>query len=314
MSQQSNSQDDKVGTVGRLLYLAGVLNMHVARLRSVSNFDFVVADLACYQDVLTRYAGKRLAEARALEIGYGQRPFRLIALNWIGTDAVGIDLDEPVYDLDLQRIARLLKANGVTRTTKSLVRRAIFDPSEYRKLSSVLRAEFGTGQPFDARRLLSGDASRPAVWSSISGELDLILSEDVFEHIPIERIPPVLEMMAKRMRGDSLAIIAPMIFTGISGGHDLDWYPHRVHEGLDGRTPPWGHLTRQSRPADTYLNELRRSDYRRLFERHFDILEEVDLYHRLGEHHLTGERRAQLAGYSDEDLFANKVRFVLRKR
>jgi hypothetical protein len=314
MSQQSNSQDDRIGPIGRMLYLAGVLGMHVARLRAADNFDVILDDLALYEDVLLRHGGKRLATATALEIGYGQRPFRLIALNWIGTNAVGIDLDEPVYRLDLPRIVRLLRANGMVRTAKSLVRRVIFDPSEYRKLASVLRSRYGEGRPFDARRLLSGDASAAAAWSAIPRELDLVLSEDVFEHIPPDRIPPLLDMMAERMRGDSLAIIAPMIFTGISGGHDLDWYPHRVNEPLDGRTPPWGHLVGQARPADTYLNELRRSDYRRLFERRFEILEEVDSYHRLGEQHLTPQRRAELAGYSDEDLFANKVRFVLKKR
>jgi hypothetical protein len=105
-----------------------------------------------------------------------------------------------------------------------------------------------------------------------------------------------------------------MVFTGISGGHDLDWYLHRVPDSLSGRTPPWGHLINESRPADTFLNKLKRSDYRRIFGTYFDILEEADLYDRLGEVYLTKERREKLAEYSDEDLFSNQVRFVLRKR
>jgi SAM-dependent methyltransferase len=290
--------------------------MHINRLLRPNPNDFLSIrdDIAFYQDALRRHSGKQLTSATVLEIGYGQRPFRLIAFYWIGAKIFGVDLDEPIYELNAPRIWRLLKTNSLTRSVKSIVRRIIFDESEYRKLAAMLRSEYGSGRPFDPKTLLSGDVAKSETWAPLPDRIDLVFSEDVFEHIPSRSIPDVLEMIASRVSDQSIVVIAPAIFTGITGGHDLDWYPYRVAERLDGRTPPWGHLTGEAGPADTFLNKLRRSDYRSMFEKHFIIQEEVVLKPQLGQQHLTAERRKILADFSDEDLFSNKVRFVLRKR
>jgi Methyltransferase domain len=311
---RSNSEDVTLGSLQRASYLFTVLGMHIDRLRATHNFRPILDDVAFYQDALQRYAGKQLTSATVLEIGYGQRPFRLIALYWIGVNAFGVDLDEPVYELNATRILRLLKTNSLTRSMKSIFRRAIFDASEYRKLSAMLQGEYGSGRAFDPKRLLSGDSSKSETWAQFPDRIDMVFSEDVFEHIPSQSIPRLLKMMAARMSDQAIAVIKPAIFTGITGGHDLDWYPHRVAETLDGRTVPWGHLTGEAGPADTFLNRLKRSEYRAMFEKDFIILEENDPTPRLGEQYLTSELRAKLAEYSDEDLFSNKIRFVLRKR
>jgi hypothetical protein len=238
----------------------------------------------------------------------------MIALCWIGVDIFGVDLDEPIYELNATRILRLFKTNSLTRSMKSIFRRAVFDPSEYRRISAMLQSVYGSGRPFDPKRLLSGDASESKTWAQLPDRIDMVFSEDVFEHIPSQSIPGVLKMMAARMSDPSIAVISPNIFTGITGGHDLDWYPHRVADKLHGRTVPWGHLTGEAGPADTFLNRLKRSDYRSMFEKDFIILEESEPTPRLGAQYLTSDCRKKLAEYSDEDLFSNKVRFVLRRR
>jgi hypothetical protein len=290
--------------------------MHIDRIRRPNPKDFLSIrdDVSFYQDVLQRYAGRSLTSATVLEIGYGQRPFRLIALYWIGVKIFGVDLDEPIYELNAARIWRLLRTNSLTRSMKSIVRRVIFDEAEYRKLAAMLRSVYGSGRPFDPKTLLSGDVAKDETWAQLPDQIDMVFSEDVFEHIPSQSMPHVLKTIASRVSDQSIVVIAPAIFTGIAGGHDIDWYPHRVANELDGRTPPWGHLTGEAGPVDTFLNKLKRSDYRSMFEKDFIILEEIELSPRLGEQYLTSDRRKQLAEYSDEDLFSNKVRFILKKR
>ncbi|MGB0631978.1 MAG: hypothetical protein ACPGRZ_14920 [Alphaproteobacteria bacterium] len=57
-----------------------------------------------------------------------------------------------------------------------------------------------------------------------------------------------------------------------------------------------------------------RRDYRELFAKHFDILDESVLQPGLGAALMTPEIRAELSDYSDEELFSNNVMFVLKPR
>jgi len=109
-------------------------------------------------------------------------------------------------------------------------------------------------------------------------------------------------------------VITPMIFTGISGGHDIDWYPHRVDVEDVSRTPAWGHLTGEAVPGDTHLNRLTRKEFRDLFMTEFDIVQEEETRPDLGRQHLTAERRQALQAFDEQELFSNTVRFVLRKK
>jgi hypothetical protein len=64
--------------------------------------------------------------------------------------------------------------------------------------------------------------------------------------------------------------------------------------------------------ANTYLNCLSRADYREIFSRHFDILEEKVMHPNLGREWLTDEVRAELPQWSEEELLSNRVEFALR--
>ena len=159
-----------------------------------------------------------------------------------------------------------------------------------------------------------GDLADVAVWRRVGDRFDFIYSEDVFEHIPRETLPLVVSLMADLISENGVAVITPMIFTGISGGHDLGWYPNLVDRNDISRGPAWGHLTGEAQIPDTFLNEMTRKDFRELFQLRFDILKEEQVLGDIGRRHLTVERQRALQAFGEDELFSNKVRFVLRKK
>jgi hypothetical protein len=56
---------------------------------------------------------------------------------------------------------------------------------------------------------------------------------------------------------------------------------------------------------------MTRVEYRELFGRSFTILEERVAQPDLGREHLTDDARAELAGWSHEELFSNQTLFVM---
>jgi hypothetical protein len=120
--------------------------------------------------------------------------------------------------------------------------------------------------------------------------------------------------MGASMAPDGVVFVKPTVFTGICGGHYLEWYPHTLNLPMDRRTEPWEHLRKDRHPANTYLNKLSLADYRKLFSRHFDILQETCVRPNLGSQFMTPEIRLELNQYPDEELFSNAVIFLLRPR
>lgn len=311
---RSNSQRQGLTGFERLAYLSRLALMHVDRLRRPGDFAHLSADLDAYRLAYRRATGRELEGARILEIGYGQRPFRLMLLQSLGLDVRGVDLDRPLYRLDAAAIASVFRSNGAVRGLKSLLRRAVFDGSEYRALGRVLSSRYGRTLSFDPDTMIVGDAASPEVWTRIGTPLDFVYSEDVFEHIPGESLSRVVAHLADALADDGVAVVTPMVFTGICGGHDIGWYPFQVEQDGVSRGPAWGHLTGEAPAADTYLNRMTLAEYRELFRTRFEILREERLLGDIGRRHLTAERRAALAAYGEDELFSNNVRFVLRKK
>jgi hypothetical protein len=65
--------------------------------------------------------------------------------------------------------------------------------------------------------------------------------------------------------------------------------------------------------ANTHLNEVTRRDYRSLFREQFEILSEEAEDADLGRSFLTPEVRAELHAFHDDELFSNRVLWVLRR-
>jgi Methyltransferase domain len=270
---------------------------------------WLLEDVHAYDACARRFLGRSIADCRVLEIGFGARPYRLFALHAFGADVLGVDLDQPV--LRLQDVIASSRTNGLERALKSAARYVLFDLSENGQLTRFL-ARVG-GRPFEVPldRLVVADASDPAFWEAYPGPYDFVYAEDVFEHIPEGDLRDVVAQLATHLTDDGVAVIRPMIWTGIKGGHRAEYFFYRGGPA-PASVPPWEHL-RGRQFAPVYLNKLTRRDYVRLFKEHLEIVEEVELEPDLGRELLTPELRTQLSAYDDYELFSNKVSFVLRR-
>ena len=262
-------------------------------------------------DSLTReHLGRPLANLRTLEVGFGARPWALIALLGMGADAWGVDVEAPMLEGSRAELAAMYRANGLERALKSGVRATLFDRREQRAMRAEL-ARRGWTRPAPRERFIVADASQLR-WDD--DDLDLIVSEDVFEHIPREGLEALVPAMARWLRPDGLALVCPNVFTGITGGHQLDWNRFSFTRDRPRRhTAPWDHLRERRSPANTFLNELTRADYRDLLSPHFEIVEEIVKLPDLGREYLA-ETGNDLATWPDEELFSNQVLFVLRPK
>ncbi|MEQ1578522.1 MAG: class I SAM-dependent methyltransferase [Hyphomicrobium sp.] len=263
-----------------------------------------------YSDLARRYGNFELTSARVFEIGCGQRPHRLFYLIANQVNAYAIDMDKVMMSPNLAEIALTFGKNGLERTVKTVLRRVLFDGAEQKQLRAFLSAR--AGQPFEwpLDRISHGSAADPNAWPD--GKFDFVLSEDVFEHIPADQLHVVCAQIADRLNERGIALIRPMVFTGIRGGHHVDWYNTSVDSVR--KCPPWDHLRENLHPANTYLNKLHLAGYRRIFVRHFDIVAEAVKSPWVGKDFLTDQIRQELAPYSEEELFSNHVAFVLRRK
>src|SRR5262249_8370754 len=149
-----------------------------------------------YEQAYHRETGKDLRHGRIVELGFGQRPLRLILLHSLGYDIRGIDLDQPLYWINATAIVSLFKSNGAVRALKSLLRRIVFDRSEYRNLAGFIFRQYGKKLSFEPSVMIVGDLANAEVWARAGTCFDFIYSEDVFEHIPREFLPQVVSLMA----------------------------------------------------------------------------------------------------------------------
>ncbi|WP_280832863.1 class I SAM-dependent methyltransferase [Mycolicibacterium frederiksbergense] len=279
--------------------------------RAGVNFDGIFEEITEYDNMLRQLTGVTLSEAVVFEIGFGARPHRQIALQSMGINVRGVDAEAPVIRGRPSQFITMLRRNGVERAAKSLVRHMLFDGAEERALEHALRQR-GFTPRIDPARLIVGDAGAVEVEPD---SLDLVISEDVFEHLKRDTLKQVVAAMARWLRPNGIALIRPNVFTGITGGHLIEWSRRAMHQPQPERhSEPWEHLRKRRFKANTYLNEVTRAEYRDLFRAHFEILEERVTQPDLGREHFDVRARAELAGWPDEELFSNQTLFVLRRR
>ncbi len=279
--------------------------------RSGVNFDGLFEEIEEYDAMCRQLAGVTLAEAVAFEIGFGARPHRQIVLQSMGIDVRGVDAEAPVVPGRPSQFVSMLRRNGAERAAKSLIRHVLFDRSEQRALERAL-LQRGLAPRLDPARLIVADARFVKIEP---GSLDLVISEDVFEHLQRDTLEHVVEAMARWLRPTGIALIRPNVFTGITGGHLIEWSRRAMRQRPRERhSEPWEHLRQRRFKPNTYLNELTRAAYRELFAVHFEILEERVTQPDLGRIYLDERAREELADWSDDELFSNQTLFVLRPR
>lgn len=281
------------------------------RMRLPLSWD-VFGDLDRYGELLEQHAGPSLRDARVFEIGYGPRPYRLIALRGMGVDVRGVDAEFPILRNRPAEYIACYRRNGIERAAKSAVRRMLFDWREDRTFARAL-AERSEVARIEPGRLLVADAGALQL---APRSLDLIYSENVFEHIGPASLRALVPRMARWLAPHGLALIRPNVFTGITGGHRVEWNRRSLLTGFRSRrrSGPWEHLLSSEFQTNTYLNRLHRRDYRALFARDFEILAEEVALPDLGREFLTPDLALALAEHGADELFSNEVRFVLRPR
>jgi SAM-dependent methyltransferase len=304
---KSHSSLKHVGIVPKIREAVTFLQWKSKGKSAPINLEALFGELDHYAATYENYGSKPFSNVRALEIGYGQRPIRLIALTSMGIDANGIDLDTPMIHFDLVRVFQIMKKNGLERALKTAVRCALFDGNEQNALRVALKQR-GYEYRLDTKRMFVGDAS---AYDYGKEKFDFIYSEDVFEHIPPEDVEKIAQRISSLLSPDGVALICPLVFTGISGPHLPEWYPGQVAIDKPRQAEPWEHLRKKRYVANTYLNELPLSAYRSIFSKYLHIVEERVLNPDAGRQWMTPEIRQELAEWSDEELFSNKVEFVL---
>lgn len=306
--------------------LAMLFAMCMRNLPRLKKLPTVFHSFDEYDQLLKTYSNVELEKAKVLEIGFGQRAARMIALASLGIDAFGVDLDAPLLKGTPKEIYQIYRKNGLERLLKSLIRFVSFDLMWRRNLRRELRRR-GRKLLLPTNRLLVQDA---ATVDLPKFAFDLVISESVFEHIPVSSLVALIAKMKYLLKPTGLALIRPDIFTGISGGHLVEWFridARKQRKNPNGhldkrldlgkrlrRSEPWEHLRKKRFRANVYLNELMRTDYRRLFSEHFEILEERVTKPDLGREYLSPEVAEELKGYGDDELFSNGVLFVLRPK
>jgi SAM-dependent methyltransferase len=161
-----------------------------------------------------RLTGKRFADARVFEIGYGARPVRLIALSSMGIDVRGIDLDAPMMRFSVPRLLNILKTNGPVRALKTAVRNLLFDRKDQKVLDAAMRLR-GHSLRIDPKLLLVGDAAQ---FDFREDKYDLIYSFDVFEHIPPGDLEALVKHLATALTEGGIAVVVPFVYTGSAAG------------------------------------------------------------------------------------------------
>lgn len=279
--------------------------------RAGVDVEGVFATIDEYAALLERHSGMALKDAAVFEIGFGARPHRQTVLQGMGVDVRGVDVEAPMVPGRPSQFLDMLRRNGVERVGKSLVRHLLFDRGEQRALDAALQRR-GLVRRLDTDRLIVADAGELRL---PQGSIDLVVSEDVFEHLRRETLEQVVDAMAGWLAPGGIALIRPNVFTGITGGHLVEWSHRALRQPpARRRSEPWEHLRERRFEPNTFLNELTRADYRTAFERRFEIVEERVALPKLGQEHLDERARAALADWPEEELFSNQTLFVLRSR
>lgn len=313
----SNSSVKGLGFRERFREWSKFFMMRFRGLWSREDFGWLWKNIGEYEAGIAEFAGKKLTGSAVLEIGYGARPYRLLSLLSMGVNARGVDLDAPLLRGRPSEFAAIYRKNGPERLVKSFVRFFCFD---WKQRSDLRRELRGKGLALrlperDGKEFIVEDAGSAAMNEIIApASLDFVFSEDVFEHIPADALPLLVANLAKWLKPGGVAFIRPNIFTGITGGHHVEWYAGNVDRPLARKTEPWEHLRKKRHPANTFLNGLTRADYRKLFAPHFEIVREQVTHPDLGRQLLTDEVRRELAAFSDDELFSNQVLFILKPR
>ncbi len=255
----------------------------------------------------TRMAGcleKPVENLRILEIGPGQGLERARYFG-IKNEVIGLDLDVIPVQNNVTAYLHMLRVNGFGRLAKTLGRKIIIGGINERTWSNVI----GTDQ-VKLPRIYQGDVCGllPEI-----GQFDLVMSWSVFEHVPDPE--QALKNVLRLVKPGGVIYLSIHLYTSNNGHHDI-----RAFTGQEEKLPIWGHLresTRSQLHPSSYLNRWRLAQWRELFSSvtpgYVEFLESHDYRIKYGPR-LTPEIRAELADFTEEELFTVDAVYMWRKK
>jgi SAM-dependent methyltransferase len=278
---------------------------HRARSAAFAEHDYRHVYLAA-RERIERALGREAVGLRMLDVGAGQRTPATALFQLAGNQVTGIDTELLTTGPGVGSFLRVLRANGVERAAKTLVRQILFDPAYDRRLGEL------AGRPIVRRGL---DLRQLSVTQLPFPDFtfDAVVSNAVFEHLP--NVRAAVDEVTRVLKRDGVCHIGIHLFPSLSGGHHMGWaFPA---ESIPPGIPPWDHLRGNRFPAHVYLNQLKESDYRAAFaaeHRRLEILDWITTWTE-GEELLTPEIEAELAGrYRRDELLKREIVVIARRR
>ncbi len=278
--------------LNRLRFYKYVLTKDMTQL---ARFNYENFKVAC--DVLAAYVGD-IAGKTILDIGCGRLYPQTLLFHGAGARVTGIDNTYiGTRDPLCLKYWRSLTRSGL----EGLARDVLYDllgknRAYYRQLSRLSGFKFKR-KSLDIKQMDVENMSFP------DGVFDIAVSNNVFEHIA--DIPKAIAEVYRVLKRGGIIYIRINLFTSLSGGHNFDL-------SNPGKVPPWDHLRGNRYKVPVYLNKLGQDEYISLFGQRFKILDVIDGQY-VGKDLLTPSLRAELTGYSEEELLKTHITIIGRK-
>lgn len=273
------------------------------RERAEENMRLLFESMSMPETRMNKQLGEPVHNKEILEIGPGQGLERARYFG-IHNNVLGMDLDVISADLDLAQYLRMARANGIGRLAKTVGRKLIVgraNETAWAKVSGV--------ESFSDPEIVYGDISQDVLYPET---FDVVMTWSVFEHLPDPK--QALENVIASLKSGGIFYISLHLFTAHDGHHDI-----RAFTGDGDSLPLWGHLRDTQKhllKPSSYLNEWRVSQWQELFAEVApggdEYLDEYETRERFGPR-LTDELRAELADYSDEELYTVNIVYVWKK-
>lgn len=244
-------------------------------------------------------------DLRILDLGCGKMyPFSYISRR-NGFNVMGLDA-QYVSESPLKYFG-IARKNGLKVASKTFVRDMLF----CRSFRAILNEACDAGRKnWGSAQFICGFAEELPYEDNY---FDIVYSNDVFEHIM--HVPKALAECVRVVKLDGIIYIRVHLFSSLSGSHHPKWFHPDTDPPDD--IEPWFHL-HEVRLDDLFrldygLNRLRLAEFREIFAKMTDVIEEfTDL--KEGRAFLNDKERAELCDYSEEELLTSRVAFMARKK
>ncbi len=250
-----------------------------------------------------KYSDSDIKTSKILDVGNGQTATQVVLFQADGAEVIGIDMELPTYKMGSKLFLKVAKINGFERAIKSLFRHLLFDKNFFKELKEKYHKNFDLNK-LDCRLM------NAAKMEFADNTFDFIYSTWVFEHI--DNVSESLKEINRVLKPNGLAWIGVHLFLSLSGGHNLEWID--PENNPSNKVPAWDHLLENEFPVNTFLNKLTLDQYREIFKKNIEIIDEkltVEGKNLLSEEI---ENKLKKKGFNQDDLFTRTVVFICRKK